>query len=263
MKKYRKRSLSLVIASIISGFIAFIFFVASWEFFRVFSWGCLIFAVISFSLGVVAIVEVFRNWKKGKILAIVELLILFLAGFILLGTTLSLLSSFKLRRSIEINGAIMIRSLVDLINEHAKKNGHMPDANQWCDSLIGLPLFGSLRVTTSSFHIVGYPDIECNFAFNKKLSNLSANGLPGNVVLLFEADGALNLSGGPELMVRERAKDRYFFFRDKFIYIGFVDSTIIKYRLNDNAAAVYKRETDKFTDWLKQGQTPYSPLRWK
>lgn len=264
MEKYRKRSISLVIASIISGFIAVMFFFLSLKFSEVFCFGYVIFTLFALVLGTVAIANIFRTLKKRKFSAMVELVALILAGLILFDLTLVSHARWRSLRSITDNGKVMIKKFGNIINEYAEQNGHMPDADHWCDSLIGHPLAGSLRVVKNSFNIAGDPDKECNFAFNKNLSNLSIDGLSRNVVVLFEADGELNLSGGPDLINTKRVKDQYFWpWKEKFIYVFFIDNTIVKYRLHDDAVALYKPDTDEFPDWFKQDQTPYSPLRWK
>jgi hypothetical protein len=142
--------------------------------------------------------------------------------------------------------------------EYARENGHMPDANSWCYLLIDRD-----DRARFNFKIPQIKDVECNFAFNKNLSNLSTDNLDSNIVLLFESDGDLNLSGGPELISKERTKDKYFLFkRQRFIYILFVDGTIAKYRLHDGAISKYVPDENKFTQYYKMGETPYSPLRW-
>jgi hypothetical protein len=263
-KQYQGKSLKVVAASIISGFIAVTFFSLCLKFSDVFGLGYAIFTLFALVLGVVAIAKIFRTWKKRKISAMVELVALLLAGLILFDLTLVSYSRWRTLRTITVNGNIRIMKLGNFINESAKKNGRMPDADHWCDSLVSHPLAGSLKVIKISFNIVGNPDIECNFAFNKNLSNLSIDGLSGNVVMLFEADGELNLSGGPELINAKRAKDKYFWpWRQKFIYVFFIDGMIVKYRLHDGAVALYDPAKDEFTDYHKKGQTPYSPLKWE
>ena len=263
-KSKRRKSFLWVIASIILGFIAVIFFLLSLKFSDVFGFGYAIFTLFALVLGTVAIVKIFRTLKKRKFSAMVELVALILAGLILFDLTLVSHARWRSLRSITDNGKVMIKNFGNLINEYAEQNGHMPDADHWCDSLVDHPLAGSLRVVKNSFNIAGDPDIECNFAFNKNLSNLSIDGLSRNVVVLFEADGELNLSGGPELINTKRVKDQYFWpWKKKFIYVFFIDNTIVKYRLHDDAVALYDPDKDEFTDWLKEGQTTYVPLRWE
>lgn len=263
-KQYQGKHLKLVVASIISGFIAVIFFFFCLKFSDVFGLGYAIFTLLALVLGAVAIAKIFRTWKKRKVSAMVELVVLLLAGLILFDLTLVSHARWRSRRTITVNGKLMIKNFGNFINEYAEKNGHMPDADHWCDSLVNHPLAGSLRVVKSSFNIAGDPDIECNFAFNKNLSNLSIDGLSDNVVVLFEADGELNLSGGPELINTKRAKDKYFWpWKQKFIYVFFIDGTIVKYRLHDGAVALYDPDKDEFTDYHKKGETPYSPLKWE
>jgi len=260
-----KKPLFWFIISIISGLIAVTSFIVYLKFTKVFILGYVyvIFSTVALILGVIAVVKIARNWKTRKVYAIVELLVLLLAGYILFEITLFSYFRCRTRNSITFNAVYRMKYLSDAINEYALKNSHMPDADDWCNSLIGYPLAGSLRVTKSCFYIIGNPDIECNYAFNENLDGLPLDEIKDNVVLLFEADGKLNLTGGPELISKKRIKDKYFFSKQRFIYILFVDGMIVKYRLHDGAVALYEPSKGKFTDYRKKSETPYSPLKWK
>jgi hypothetical protein len=92
------------------------------------------------------------------------------------------------------------------IKDYVENNdGYLPDANQWCDSLRK-----SDRSLSKYYFerplIDGY---ECNFAFNINLSSMRLADVPDNVVLLFEADGQWNLTGGPELLKQRNDLDVY------------------------------------------------------
>lgn len=220
-----------------------------------------LFVIAYLAFGTIAIVQIIKNWKARVISGIIELLILVFVGFYLLGFTLVVPQYYRSRKAISGSMLIQIREVGNSINQYSKKYNHMPEAFWWCDLLIDDPNVG---ISKHDFHVGQLPLIECNFAFNKKLSSLPVDGLPGNVVVLFEADGELNLSGGPELISRERTKDKYFMFkRQRFIYVLFIDGTIAKYRLYDGAVALYDPDKNEFTDYHKKGQTPYSPLRWE
>lgn len=219
-----------------------------------------VFPLASLILGVTAVVLIFINWKARKISGIAELFILVIGALFLFGSYFVAPEFYRIRRAISNNMFFQIRDIGSAINQYSKKYNHMPDTFGWCDSLINEPNIG---LSKHDFHIGQLPHIECNFAFNANIDKLPQSNLNGNVVLLFEADGNLNLSGGPELINKERAKDKYFLFKkERFIYVLFVDVTLVKYRLHDGAIAKYDPERNKFTPYLRKGQTPYSPLRW-
>lgn len=223
-----------------------------------------LFMITATALGAIAIGSIVRqiikNWKAKIITGIVEILILIFLDVFLLSFVLVTNELYRMRRAISCNMLIQIKEIGNSINQHLKRYNHLPDAFGWCDSLINEPNIG---LSKHDFHIGQLPHIECNFAFNANLDRLSPSDLTGNVVLLFEADGNLNLSGGPELINKERAKDKYCLFKkERFIYVLFVDVTLVKYRLHDGAIAKYDPERNKFTPYLRKGQTPYSPLRW-
>jgi len=243
------------------------------------SLACFLFLLLAMAFGITAcviiIAQIFKNPKpKTWLLAIIKLLILATAGFlvIVLLTTPVLLKA-KLRNSYAIKGLDKIIIIGNSLIKYDDQNGYLPDANRWCDLLIEF----DLEINRDFFNIIGQnSEIKCSFAFNKNLSNLSLDDIDGNVVLLFEADGNLNLAGGPELLNKDRHKDRFFLLkRQRFIYILFVDGTVAKYRLRDGAVSLFLYKPKKneppsywahvndFSDWYKKGQTPYSPLRWK
>ncbi len=282
-KCFNARPLYWILASIISACLGVICHISGWEFlvaqqqmrsyaepydsglYDMLTSGYELFTITALVLGVIAIVKIVvqitKNWKAKIIPGIVEFLIFIFVGFFLFCFTLVTNEFYRMRRAISQNMLFQIRDIGNSINQYLKKYNHMPDAFWWCDSLINEPDIG---VSKHDFHIGQFPDIECDFAYNKNLDKLPRGDIAGNVVLLFEADGDLNLSGGPELISKERTKDKYFLFkRQIFIYVLFVDGTIVKYRLHDGAISKYDPEKNEFTPYLKKGQTPYSPLRWK
>jgi hypothetical protein len=220
-----------------------------------------------------------------RIFGILPLLLILYIALLVETCPLVLLNNYRSRRAITYNRLIEIRELSYLINDYLQKNQRMPKANDWFESLERRT--NALYVFPTIHHGPPYvfPPVDepqCDFAFNKNLSESTSDCLDGTLVLLFEADfegyfvadDENNLSGGSELFAKKRVKDKYFLFkRQRFIYILFVDGTIAKYRLYDGALSLYEPEKDQaafynydnepFTDYFKKGQTPYSPLRWK
>ena len=84
----------------------------------------------------------------------------------------------------------------DVLLKYAKTNdGILPSSDNWCDELKGF----DFKLASDSFDTKGRIDPHCTVAFNNNLSRVNLNKLSLNTVLLFEADGPWNLSGGPEL----------------------------------------------------------------
>ena len=187
-------------------------------------------------------------------------------------------NNWRTQRAIELNGLVSLMKISKAFNQYCEQNDHLPKSFNWCDKLMeyyeeeGLTkkyLFNIPQLGTTEYH----------FAFNNNLSLLSRKDLPSNLVLVFEADGKFNLSGGAELLKRNYAKNRYFSVENKYIYVLFLDGTIAKYRLHDGAIAIAKEgvyeasdysnfcytyeEENSFLSYYKKGETPYSPLNWE
>lgn len=75
-------------------------------------------------------------------------------------------------------------------------DGYLPAANQWCDLLIEY----AKSLSKDNFKCPAVKHRICNYAFNKNLDGLRLSDVPGDVVLLYEADGRWNDTGGVELL---------------------------------------------------------------
>lgn len=131
--------------------------------------------------------------------------------------------------NLELLGKEMIRYAED-------NNGCLPVAEKWCDSLME----HNENLTRENFkhpqpEIFG--DIfdfkgECQFAFNKNLSGIRLADIPGDVVLVFEADGDWNLNGTDELLktrYREQGYINILFTNGKMADYWFYKSAIRKF----------------------------------
>lgn len=187
------------------------------------------------------------------------------------------LNKWRTKRAIEHNGLVSIMKISKTFSLYYEHNNQLPESFNWCDRLMEYyEEEGLVKKYLFNIAQLGY---EYHFAFNKNLSLLSKEDLPSNLVLVFEADGEFNLSGGPELLEKERAKDKYFSVENRYIYILFLDGTIAKYRLQDGAIALAKKvvyevsdysnfgytykEEKAFSEYYRKGETPYGPLRWE
>jgi hypothetical protein len=272
-----KKPLFWIIASILSGCLVLICHISGWEMKveqpshyavrkqvglqNILTSGRDLFSIVAMVAGTIAIGTIILSWKSRKLAGTIQFFGLVLAGFFLLACYLVTNECYRMRRAISGNMLIQIKEVGKAVNQYAHQHNRMPEADWWCHSLIDDP---NIQIDEREFRIGQLPDIKCKFAFNRNLDRLSLDQIKGDVVLLFEADGELDLSGGPELIHQERRKDKYFIFKkQKYIYILFVDGTIVKYRIRDGAVALYDPEKDTFASYIEKGRTEYSSLRWK
>jgi len=126
-------------------------------------------------------------------------------------------------------GTYNLRLLGAELKRYAEKHdGYLPDRRYWCDELLREnPKLCEYNFKHPQAHRANLQG-DCHFAFNKNLSGKRLDDVPGNVVLLFEADGDWNLSGTEELL-----KTRY---KEKgYIGMFFADQTTADYWFYMNA----------------------------
>lgn len=165
----------------------------------------------------------------------------------------------NMHAAISQSGLGMTKRIGASVTSYAQKYGRMPNASLWCNQLME----NSSTLSCYDFRIGQYPQVQCAIAYNRNLSDVSVANLPGNIVVLFEADGQMNLAGDANTMMNNRTKDLYwgpYFTKDIFIYIYFFDKTIIKYRLCDGAVSKYDPERKQFLSYVKN--STYLPLQW-
>jgi len=171
--------------------------------------GSVLFAAIALILGVIALFVITNNRKqsKGYVHAIASILLS--TPFVLMFLLSMFVARVRAEREKANTGLYNIHLLGEGLIEYAKDhNGYLPDANKWCDLLIEnnnkLKKENFRFPRPDRFHLKG----ECHFAFNKNLSSMHFVDIPGDVVLLFEADGDWNLHGTEELL-NTRSKEHY------------------------------------------------------
>lgn len=76
----------------------------------------------------------------------------------------------------------------------SENNDYLPDASRWSDILI----------EEGWLHPEYFVNGETKHAMNIKASGMKVSELPKDMVLLFEARGTKNLSGGPELIKAQK-----------------------------------------------------------
>jgi hypothetical protein len=161
----------------------------------VFTLAAVIFSLLSFVLGLAALVDITFNRDKLKGYWYVFLAI-FLMPLILLMTSGVYVNKNRVEQKIVRDG----KSIAFAIVEYAKNNNDcLPDANQWCDLLIEyhkkLPEDRfKYNPAKDRFKYVSSKEGVCNYAFNRNISGLRVGNIPYNTVLLFESKGSWNLS---------------------------------------------------------------------
>lgn len=88
-------------------------------------------------------------------------------------------------------------------------NGFLPEADRWCDILMEY----DKSLIREDFKNPEILEGDCDIAFNKHLSGLKLSDVPGDVVLLFSANGEWNLNGGEELFRSSFRKNKDLYFK--------------------------------------------------
>jgi hypothetical protein len=87
----------------------------------------------------------------------------------------------------------------------ADHKNQFPPAATWCDAL------RSYAGSDKPFQCpAGKSNTRCHYAFNAKLDGLDVGKINPNTVLFFETEGGWNVSGGPELMLKQPRHSRVF-----------------------------------------------------
>ncbi len=150
-----------------------------------------------------------------KLSGIAKIVLVLLAGLIIYHLYLAAFRSrqfdiYRESRFINTQGLFQINRVGnDILNYAMHNDGYLPHDNNWSDCIQDRFSISSEFSTIDA----GIHDKSNDFAFNKNISEMNINNIPDNVILLFEAEGPLNLSGGEELLSMNIEKDKYF--RDK------------------------------------------------
>ena len=240
---------------------------------------CGFLAAISIILGTSEIKKTFGIIQ----IIIVVLMVIFFAHIAISITRAEQYDIYRISRAWDESGSLVIAGLGEDILDYAKDHtGNLPDSDKWCDILVDQ--YDKWVFDFTVTRIYKTPTFTC-FAYNKNISGMNLADIPDNVVLLFEADGPANNSGGEELLYSNRAKDKYYrkkndpkanrvfwkggfipvtnrFIRlfthltkpNYYIYIFFVDGKVGKYYFYNQQVEIADPKTDVIT---------YRQLRWE
>jgi hypothetical protein len=130
----------------------------------------------------------------------------------------------------EYNLQVLGKALHNYANAHS---GYLPPADKWGDSLLEFD-------KTLSENNFKHPKIEGSvIAFNKNLGGKNMADIPRNTVLLFEAKGGWNVSGGEELINSTNLNRSY-------VSILYVNQKIDDYWLKEKGVKSNYTFRDKF-----------------
>jgi len=195
--------------------------------------GAEFFFCAGFVLGLLslAVIIICRKRTKGLLWAILSILLSVVPMYFIVGVWLG--SKARAELGAAHVGTYNLRILgKEMIKYSENHNGYLPVDDQWCDALMK----NNLKLSEANFRhpqsrIVGLKG-ECHFAFNRSLSGMRLADIPGDVVLVFEADGDWNLNGTDELLktrYREQGYITIFFANGKMSDYWFYKSAIRKF----------------------------------
>ena len=182
-----------------------------------------LFCVVAFLLGLLStlIILVFRARFKGLVYSISA--VVFSLPIVYIGTEFFMSPNVREEKKKNCTTLYNMELLREGLKKYAQShNGILPDASSWCDNLMN----DAPTLTVENFRHP-QPNLiklkhECHIAFNNNLSGKSLDDLPGDVVLLFEADGEWNLNGTGLLLTSPYGEKR-------FVRILFVDGSTANY----------------------------------
>lgn len=190
----------MAITSLILGFLGF----------------CGLTAIVGVILGIIAMVRINKSEGrlKGQGLAIAGVILS--AVFLVLLPALAIPAAAKAKAKVLSIACMANAQQINMaVIMHAQANTNTcPPAATWCDAVQGN------LVLTNAFQCLAAADKShrSHYAFNARLDRLSLDKIknPAQTVMIFEAEGGWNLSGGSELRPRKPRHGRT-------IIVGFAD----------------------------------------
>ena len=198
-----------------------------------------IFCLLAIILGILAIIKIKKHQGilGGKRLAYFGLFL----GILLFVYSLFINVGFWLdETSSELqlikHGRDKISMLGQMLIHYANdNNGILPNANNWCDALSNY----HKGIKREDFQHPDTDGFECDYAFNKNVSEKKLSELPENTIILFESSGKWNLNGDYKLL--ENSTKRIY-----FINVILADGTMQVYSLKSK---ILMRETEEIPLW--------------
>ena len=137
-----------------------------------------------------------------------------------------------------------LRLLGKSLVKYAESNdGFLPDANQWCDTLMKY----DKSLSRQNFKHPRFKKWDGNIAFNENLSDLKISKIPKDIVLLFEADGDWNLSGGMELFQERYTNQKDYYFS----YVVLMAGSVKTYRFQESGYRAFDSNGVEYIEALR------------
>lgn len=175
---------------------------------------CGISSLVGLVLGIVSLTQISKSQGrlKGQGLAIAGVVV---SAFILLLMAVTVPSALSKAKAKARSVACMshVQQINFAVIKHIQAHSNTcPPAATWCDTIQGSVFFDTFQCSA------GDKAHRCHYAFNAKLDGLSVDQIksPAQTVLVFEAEGGWNLSGGSELKPKKPRHGR-------MIAVGFAD----------------------------------------
>ncbi len=180
---------------------------------------CGVTALIGLILGIIALVKVknSRGALGGGGLALAGIIVSAIFVFmipIFAAMLLPALAAAK-QKAQTINCVSNAKQLTTAMGIYISVNqDHYPTATNWCDAI------QSYAATTNVFHCpADFSGGRCSYAFNRQVAGAEVGKVDPNTVVIFEANGSWNRSGGKELLLVNPRHGRQ-------IVVGFADGHV-------------------------------------
>jgi prepilin-type processing-associated H-X9-DG protein len=181
---------------------------------------CGITAVVGLIFGIVSLRKIQRSQGQllgqGFAIAGIALSAVMLLCFIpmMAGMTLPAFAKAKQKAQTIVCLSNVRQLCLASITYADSHNGHLPEANTWCD-LVETNVAGGSQVFRCP---MGKSSERCHYAFNTKLGGVETKDIksPAQTVMLFESAGGWNASGGAEQLLKSRR-------HSGAIVVGFAD----------------------------------------
>jgi len=180
---------------------------------------CSVTALIGLILGIVALTKIKKSQGTlgGNGLALAGIIVsaIFLLMLPVFAALLLPALAQAKQKAQTFNCLNNIKQLSIAMKMYAADNkDQYPAATNWCVAL------QSYAGSTSAFHCpADVSGSRCSYAFNARLAGAEDGKAEPNTVMIFEASGGWNLSGGPELLL---AKPRH----GRVVVVGFADGHV-------------------------------------
>jgi hypothetical protein len=197
----------------------------------------IVFFPFALLTGVISIVVILFSHRSLVSLVYSFLAIILSLPVVYIGTEFFLSPNVREENKKKHTALYNMELLAKELKKYAQNHdGHLPDADNWCDALMN----ENTNLTVENFR---FPEPEllnlkgkCHIAFNRELSGKRLSEVSPATILLFEADGEWNLNG-TESLLKTRS--------ELYIDMLYMDGSIYSYWFDRGAVRKYKNKFGK------------------